>query len=170
MRGPARPTLAGILALGIAVAFGTSSAYAQGVGGSGTLGGYGASMSFGGGSMGGPVVPYAGRFGGFMPSRMGGGGDLSFQRRLSATMSPIRPSFSLSTMSDVTSATSGAAGRGMGSGGVPATPGLGSWMRLGGGMSPAMPGGMGVMPPRIGYPFRQPPSLVGPASGAGMSM
>jgi hypothetical protein len=32
-------------------------------------------------------------------------------------------------------------------------------------------GGMGVMPPSIGYPFRQPPSLVGPpAPGMGMSM
>jgi hypothetical protein len=29
---------------------------------------------------------------------------------------------------------------------------------------------MGVMPPNFGYPFRQPPSLVGPSSGAGMTM
>jgi hypothetical protein len=30
---------------------------------------------------------------------------------------------------------------------------------------------MGVMPPNLGSPFRQPPSLIGPAnSGAGMSM
>lgn len=171
MRGPSRPTLAGILTLGVALAFCTSSASAQGVGGSATLGGYGASMRFGVGSMGGPIVPYAGKFGGFMPSRMGGGGgDLSFQRRPPSTMSPIRPSFSLSTMSEGMTATSGGMGRGPGSSGMSATPGLGGGMRLGGGTSPAMPGGMGVMPPRIGYPFRQPPSLVGPASGSGMPM
>jgi hypothetical protein len=33
------------------------------------------------------------------------------------------------------------------------------------------PGGMNVMPPSIGYPFRQPPSLVAPSTpGMGMSM
>jgi hypothetical protein len=45
-------------------------------------------------------------------------------------------------------------------------------MGLGGGMR-RMPAttGMGVMPPSIGYPFRQPPSLLTPsATGTGMSM
>jgi hypothetical protein len=45
-------------------------------------------------------------------------------------------------------------------------------MDLGGGVhrSPAATG-MGVMPPRIQYPFRKPPRLVTPAaSGPGMSM
>jgi hypothetical protein len=47
-------------------------------------------------------------------------------------------------------------GRGAGRGGMQRVPGA---------------GGMGVMPPSIGYPFRQPPSLVGPpALGTGMSM
>jgi hypothetical protein len=73
-------------------------------------------------------------------------------------------------MSEGMTATSGGMGRALGSSGMSATPRPGAGMRSGGGTSPAMPGGMGVMPPRIGYPFRQPPSLVGPASGAGMSM
>jgi hypothetical protein len=39
------------------------------------------------------------------------------------------------------------------------------------GRRPAGLGGMGVMPPSFGYPFRQPPSLVPAATpGAGMSM
>jgi hypothetical protein len=44
---------------------------------------------------------------------------------------------------------------------------------MGTGSMGGMPGGAGpgVMPPRIGYPFRQPPSLVSPSSaGLGMSM
>jgi hypothetical protein len=43
--------------------------------------------------------------------------------------------------------------------------------RTGGGMR-AMPaaGGMDVMPPTISYPFRQPPLLLTPSAGAGMSM
>ena len=57
----------------------------------------------------------------------------------------------------------------IGSGG---TMGLGRGTGLGG--MRCMSGGAGssVMPPSIGYPFRQPPSLVSPSSGgmAGMSM
>jgi hypothetical protein len=54
--------------------------------------------------------------------------------------------------------------------GMPATSGFGGAMGAGAGMRPSTPGGMGVMPPRIAYPFRQPPSLLGPGSGLGMSM
>jgi hypothetical protein len=41
-----------------------------------------------------------------------------------------------------------------------------------GGMRPMPgPGGTSVMPPNIGYPFRQPPSVVSPSSsGSQMSM
>ncbi|MFI5460902.1 MAG: hypothetical protein ACHRXM_36290 [Isosphaerales bacterium] len=49
---------------------------------------------------------------------------------------------------------------------------LSGGMGLGGGLRrvPAATG-MGVMPPSIGYPFRQPPSPVSPSTfGAGMSM
>jgi hypothetical protein len=49
--------------------------------------------------------------------------------------------------------------------------GMGNGSRLG--EIRRMPRGdeIGVMPPRIGYPFRQPPSLVAPSSpGIGMSM
>jgi hypothetical protein len=47
---------------------------------------------------------------------------------------------------------------------------LGGGMGSGVGMRPSAPGGMGVMPPRIAYPFRQPPGLLGPASGSGSGM
>jgi hypothetical protein len=45
-------------------------------------------------------------------------------------------------------------------------------MRLGGGMQRMSGAGRsGVMPPSIGYPFRQPPSLLAPSTpGMGMSM
>jgi hypothetical protein len=131
--------------------------------------------------MGGPVLPYAGRFGGFMPYRMGGGSgsSLSFQPRGDSGMITNRTSFRLSSMSGSMSFTGGMSSMssGMGSAlgsGSGALSGFGSsgGMGLGGGMS-SMPGGrgLGVMPPSFGYPFRQPPSLLGPSSGgAGMSM
>jgi hypothetical protein len=115
--------------------------------------------------MGGPVIPYAGTFGGFMPYRMGSG-SLSFQSRGTSPMASGRTSFSLSSMS-------GGMRQGLGMGSSPFAP-LGSpgVMELGRGMS-TMSGAsrMGVMPPSFGYPFREPPSLVAPASPAmGMSM
>jgi hypothetical protein len=49
--------------------------------------------------------------------------------------------------------------------------GLGGGTGLGGMQRMPSTGGTGVMPPSIGYPFRQPPSLVSPSSPVmGMSM
>jgi hypothetical protein len=173
MRTLSRALVMGALVIGVGQSL-AGSAWAQSFGPGGTLGGYGGAMGGPGAGMGmgGPVIPYAGRFGGFMPSRMGGGGgELAFQRRSSSTMSPIRPSFSLPSMSDGISSMSGGMGQGPGSrGGMSSSSGLRGGTGSGGGMRPSMTGGMGVMPPRIGYPFRQPPSLLGPASGSGMSM
>lgn len=157
-----RPLRNAALAFAMAVAIGVPSARAQGPRGS--LGGYGQGMGVSGPGMGGgPVVPYAGRFGGFMPSRMGGGaGDLSFQSRASSSMTAVRPSFRLPSMS------TGMASSPLGMG-RSASP---SSLLGGSGMGPSMPGGVGasVMPPRIGYPFRQPPSLLSTSSGMGSSM
>ena len=125
------------------------------------LGGYGAaSGSVDSGQ--GMIIPYGGMTVGFMPTRMGGP-SLSFTTRRSDGMGSSRAPFGLSTMS-------GGMGRGLG-----ASSSLGSsgGMGLGGGRSRLGSGrpAMGVMPTSIGYPFRQPPSLVAPSStGAGMSM
>jgi hypothetical protein len=146
-----------------------SLADAQFVGGGGSLGGYGASSGFSGAGMGGGgamVIPYGGMTEGFMPGRLGGGSSLSFRPRPSAGMNASRSSSRLSTTTGgMTSTTvgsramSGGMGRGIGPGSFLSKP-MGS-----GGAGP------GVMPPSIGYPFRQPPSLLSPASGgAGMSM
>ena len=116
-----------------------------------SLGGYGARSSplvSGMGANRSMVIPYGGMYEGFMPSRMGGGGSLSFQARPAMPMGSSRPSFRLSAGSNS-----------MGT-------------RLG--VRPAMGSrapGMGVMPRSLGYPFRQPPSLI-PSSGPtpGMSM
>ena len=158
-----------------------SSALAQGFGPGGSLGGYGSAPSYGtpgiggGGAM---VIPYGGMTEGFMPGRMGGGSPLAFRSRPSAAMSPSRTSFSLSPMLGETSSTSGGSrstpgGMARGFGGRSSMFGSrgglglgGSSFRLGSGV-----GGMGVMPPSFGYPFRQPPSLLTPSSSAsGMSM
>ena len=144
-------------------------ARAQSVG----LGGYGAASSMAGPSLGrsgAMVIPYGGMTEGFMPSRMGGGSSLSFRPRAMGTMGGPRSSsifadfsggMSRSDRSARTSMPGPMSPRGLG-------PSAGRLIRsnpLGGG------GGMGVMPPTIGYPFRQPPSLIGPSSGpAGMSM
>jgi hypothetical protein len=135
-----------------------------------SLGGYGATlaetMSRSGGSS---LIPYAGGFGGFMPYRMAGGGALAFRPRPNSTMDPVRSSFSLSSMSG-----------GMGSGSRSfltsrARGGMGSLtggMGLSLGMRPqaTRPGGMSVMPPSFGYPFRQPPSLGSSSGGMSISM
>ncbi len=145
---------------------GGHSAQAQGLVPGGSLRGYGAASSSAMGDGGPVIIPYGGRTEGFMPGRMGGGSPLSFRPRPTAAMSPARASFGLSTMS-------GGMGRGLGarpsmfgstgSGGL--GPGGGS-LRLGSGG-----GGLGVMPPRIGYPFRQPPSLLPTTpAGSGTSM
>ena len=162
MRSRSRAVLFGVVSIGLIQTIGSSIASAQGSGPRGSLGGYGASMRSAGGEMGsgGSIIPYAGRFGGFMPSRMGGGGELSFQPRSSATMGPVRTSFSLPSMS---SGMSSSLSRGMG-GSLSPMGSMGTVRGRGG-----RPTGMGVMPPSIGYPFRQPPSLL-PSGGGGMGM
>lgn len=159
----------------------SSLAEAQLSGSGGSLGGYGASMGSAGSGMGGGsmIIPYGGRTEGFMPGRMGGGSSLSFQTRPSAAMSPARGSFGLAPTAGAMSGTGGGSrsglggmGRGLGSRSAmsglssPRTslgPGRGSF-QLGSG------GGTGVMPSRIGYPFRQPPSVLPSAGGIGSSM
>jgi len=163
----------GVLALftvGGVVTLSGGTAMAQGPGSSGSLGGYGAAPVYsnpgmGGGGSGPMVIPYGGMFEGFMPSRMGGGSSLAFRSRPSAAMGSARTSFSLSPLS-------GGMGQSRGTRMAPAF-GAPDGMRVGTGMGRRTPGlgGMGVMPPSFGYPFRQPPSLVpSSAPGAGMSM
>ena len=146
------------------MALATPSASCQGYAPSASLGGYGAASRdamAGMGSAGPMIIPYGGTFDGFMPGRMGGGVELSFRSRPAA--GPTRRSFTLtppaggmSPMSARTGASRSAMGRSRGTD-------LGGMSR--------MPRGReaGVMPPRIGYPFRQPPSLV-PSSATAMGM
>jgi hypothetical protein len=171
MRIAMRTILAGVLSVGMGQALGASSAWAQGVGSPGSLGGYGGSMSDAGAGMGtsGTIIPYAGTFGGFMPYRMGGGGSLSFRSRETSAMGSTRTSFSLSPMSDGMSPMSGGMGPGFGARTFSSF-GTRGGMGPRGEMRQPMPAGMGVMPPSFGYPFRQPPSLVAPSTGMGMSM
>ena len=163
----ARPFWVSVLGIGAWLALATPSAEAQAPHARADLGGYGAAQATGGMGMGAgsPLLPYAGKFGGFMPYRAGGGGELSFRPRSTAALGSTRTSFSLSPMA--------AMGQGLGSRSRgPASLGARSGMGPGG-MRRAVPGGggMGVMPPSFGYPFRQPPNLVSPSSaGAGMSM
>ena len=176
-----RKTLACAFAVGGGLAVGTSSASAQGYGTPGSLGGYGATSSFASSGMGGNspmIIPYSGMFEGFMPGRMGGGSELAFRSRPTMTMGSNRTSFSLSPLSGGMSSMSGGTARGIGTGTRPmATFGSPGGMRLSGGTG--LGGGMGrmsgagrssVMPPSIGYPFRQPPSLLSPSTSIGMSM
>jgi hypothetical protein len=154
-----------------AVTVATSATRGQDLGAGGSLGGYGTTSWYStpGMSGGGPmIIPYAGMFGGFMPGRMGGG-SLSFRARSSTSMESARRPFVLSPMSGMQGGSRG--GRAMGSFGSSGTMGSGRGTGLGG--MRRMPGARGtsVMPPSIGYPFRQPPSLVSPSSaGMGMSM
>jgi hypothetical protein len=147
------------------LATGTTPASAQGYGPSPPLGGYGASSGDGmrGMTIMSPmIIPYGGTYEGFMPGRMGGGSALSLRSRPTTERSP-RSAFRLSPLSGGMSAMPGGL-RG---------PRVGSRDAIGPGGMRRMSrgGGNGVMPPRIGYPFRQPPSLVSPSSsGMGMAM
>jgi hypothetical protein len=130
-----------------------------------SLGGYGASASgpeTGMGMTGGTVIPYNGWFGGFMPSRMGGAASLSFRPFARSEIESTRPSFRLSPMAGGASSMSTGFAPSLGAAGMG---GIGR-------MQPSSPSTrMGVMPPSFAYPFRQPPSLLGPSSaGPGMSM
>jgi len=164
------------LLIGITCLISVPLANGQSLGTSRSLGGYGASgsSSMAGMAAGSPVVPYAGNFGGFMPYRMGGGSSLSFTSRATSAMGSTRTSFSLSPMTGGMTTMQGGMGQDFGTRTrVFSSFGSQSGMGLGGGMRREMPGtsSMGVMPPNFGYPFYQPPSLVGPSrSGGGMSM
>jgi hypothetical protein len=148
--------------------FGPPPACAQGL----ALGGYGAMSPMAPTSMStsGPIIPYGGSMSGFMPSRMGGGGTgLSFSFRNSSMIGPARSSLRLSTISREMSMPSGRSGQSFG-----ARDGMGTSLStygLGGGINRAMDmGRVSVMPPNFGYPFYQPPSLLGPSSAfMGMS-
>jgi hypothetical protein len=182
MRAAWRAFLAGVITIGASLALGSTSARAQEPGKGGILGGYGAMAGASGSSMGGGfnivqasgvggnvMVPAAGGLGASMSPGMRGSG-LFFRPRSSTAIDSARISFSLDSMGGGMARMAG----GMG-GRRPFTLPAGSLsggMGLGGGMRrlPAATG-MGVMPPSIGYPFRQPPSLVSPSTpGAGMSM
>lgn len=141
-----------------------------------SLGGYGAGTNFASGlGMRGSIIPFAGGFGGFMPYRMGGGSSLSFQPRAGSPAGERRSSFTLTPMSRGMSPMPGTVVTG--SLGIPrlgtSDPmGKAGGSPMGNGL-PSLSGsrGMGVMPPSLGYPFRQPPSLISPAStGPAMSM
>ncbi len=166
MRSTGRAVWAGVTGLVLTAAAGARTASAQLPAGGEirSLGGYGGAMTDtgSGAGMGGPAIPYAGKFGGFMPYRMGGSGGLSFQTRAAPPMGSGRTPFTLSPASSGMSSMSGGLG----------TSAPFGTRSPGGGMQPMSgPRGMGVMPPNFGYPFRQPPSLLSPASaGAGMSM
>ena len=162
------------------LSFSGMSAWAQSAG---PLGGYGAASNYASsGSAGGSlmIIPYGGMTEGFMPSRAGGGSSLSLRSRSNAAMGSTRTSFSLSPVSGGMGqgfGTRGGLARPFGTGGMgrPSSGGglarpLGSGSGMGGaGMGQRASGG--VMPPSIGYPFRQPPSLVpSSAPGSGMSM
>jgi hypothetical protein len=179
MRATSRAILMVAVIAGWCLVFSTPSASAQRYG-AGSLGGYGAAPSFANPSMSGSspmIIPYGGMFEGFMPGRTGGGSALSFRSRPSAAMGSARTSFSLAPMSGGMTSMSGGMGRGPGARNRAMSPLGGGGMGLGGGtglggMSRMQgPGGTSVMPPSIGYPFRQPPSLLTPSGpAAGMSM
>ncbi len=169
-----------ILLAGGSLSIGNSQCWAQGLGSSGSLGGYGTVSNSASPGMGGSspmIIPYSGTFEGFMPSRMGGGSALSFQSRPTAAMGSNRTSFSLSPVSGgMTAMSSGPGGfragtRAMSPLGSRGRMGLGLGTGLGGMRRMPSVGGTSVMPPSIGYPFRQPPNLIAPStSGTGMSM
>ena len=175
MRAASRPLLAGLLLIAGGLGIAAPPAWAQNAGSGSSLGGYGATPSGSMASMGGdsPIIPYAGNFGGFMPYRMAGGSSLSFSSRGTSAMGSARTSFSLSPMGRGMTSLPGGMGQGSG-GGVRGFSSFGSPGGMApGGMRQQGPGAgsMSVMPPSFGYPFYQPPSLLGPSStGAGMSM
>jgi hypothetical protein len=174
-----RSILPVVIALVGYLSAGRSSTMAQSAGSGGSLGGYGAVSGPAMSSMGGALIPYAGSYGGFMPYRMGGGSALSFGARSPASMGSPRTSFSLTPLSRGMSSMADRPRRGFGAGGGFVAP-LGSRAGTGltggemglGGMRASSPGsgGMGILPPRIGYPFQQPPSLVSAPSATSMSM
>lgn len=181
MRASSRTILVIAVIVGGDMALSRNMARAQEPGLGVILGGYGAMAGGPGSSMGGGfnivdssgmggsvIVPAGGGLGAAMSPSMKAGG-LSFRSRPAATMGTARPSFELGGAMGAMNRTAG----GMGGrrpftlqpGNLMGGTGLGGMRRMSGA------GRMGVMPPSIGYPFRQPPSLLSPSSaGAGMSM
>ena len=114
------------------------------------------------------IVPFAGMSGTLLSSGPGGGAGMTFASRSISPMYAKRPSFVLDLMGGMNRTAGGMAVR------RPFALQPGTFT---GGMAPEsgmrrMPaaGGMGVMPPRIGYPFRQPPRRLAPSAAGGMSM
>lgn len=136
-------------------------AEAQEPGLGGILGGYGAMAGAPSGTGANVVVPAGRGLGAGVALGMGTGG-LSFPPRRTATMEPARRPFALGAMPDMNRAGMGARRP------FALTPASMGQQDRAMRRTPAAPG-MGVMPPSIGYPFRQPPSLVAPAV-PGMSM
>jgi hypothetical protein len=151
--------------------FASPPAEAQNLG----LGGYGA-MTYtapAGMGAGGPIIPYGGSLSGFMPYRMGATGNgVSFGSRNSSAIGSGRISFRMSSIYGGMPMSAAAFGRGTStrtgsSGSLMSSGGMG----LGGGMNRSMGfDEKSVMPPSFGYPFYQPPGLLGPSSAfLGMS-
>jgi hypothetical protein len=177
MRAHFRRFWSGVFVLGSSLAIASSSASAQGYG---SLGGYWAASRYATPNVGDSspmVIPYGGMFEGFMPSRMGGGSALSFRSRPTEAMGLSRTPFRLSPLLDGVSEMSGGMGgsrvgaRGMSPLELRNAAGIGRAKGRGGMRPMSGAGGASVMPPSIGYPFRQPPRLVSPSTtGTGMSM
>ncbi len=113
---------------------------------------------------GGTIIPYGGSLSGFMPYRMGGGGTgISFGARNSSVMGSARAPFRLSPISGGMSMSAAAFGQNAGNRGGSSGPlSTSGRMGLGGAMNRSMgSGATSVMPPSFGYPFYQPPSLLG---------
>ncbi len=122
------------------------------------LGGYGGTMSAPG--VGPMLIPYGGSSEGFLPDRVGMGAPLRFQSRPSPMISAGRKEFRISSSPGLS------LGRSRPMAGFDGGSAL-----LGGRGRPQSRAATGVMAPRIGYPFREPPSLVGPPlGGMGPSM
>ena len=182
MRASSRTVLViAFIAGGGSVALSRTSARAQEPGLGVILGGYGAMAGGPGSSMGGGfnivdssgmggsvIVPAGGGLGAAMSPSMKAGG-LSFRSRPAATMATARPSIELGGAMGSMNRTAG----GMG-GRRPFTlqpSRLMGGTSLGGMRRMSGAGRKGVMPPSIGYPVRQPPSLLTPSAAAsGMSM
>lgn len=139
-----------IYAKAFALVVGLSPAWSWGQSPSVSLGGYGGQAPGVPSSMTGSTLPlpYAGRYGGFMPSRMGEpASPISFGTRPSAStmVSPSTPYR------------------------LPSMPGASTGRRTPMSRRPNEPT-MSILPPRIAYPFRVPPSLLGTGAGAGLAM
>jgi hypothetical protein len=160
MRAPLKVACAGVLAFTGLFVFGANSACAQG------------SLYSGGGTS---YVPF-GSGGGFVPYRSGPSGGFGLQPSMSEpplrtiTTPPGMSGGMRSDLGNLRGTLTPLRPLGLISGGGSGTMGMG--VGRSGRRTPARPGVMGGMarPPVGSYPFRVPPSLVGPGSAPGMSM